>query len=110
MNTPPMTTHLPGADLASMGASKSLPYIAIFIFSISAGYMGDWLIVRRRIRVAMARKLINSAGFASAALTLLFIPEARSSGAALGLVAWCLASIGFSRGGFSVNHMDIAPK
>ena len=44
------------------------------------------------------------------AIALLFMPLAAGKYAGLLTVSWLLGMAGFSRGGFSVNHMDIAPK
>jgi ACS family sodium-dependent inorganic phosphate cotransporter len=107
---PTYFSRLLRAELATMGPAKSAPYLAIFAFSIAAGYAGDWLIVRRGLSVATARKIINTAGFAAASVSLLFIPFATSTRWAVTHVAVSLAAVGFARGGFSVNHMDIAPR
>jgi ACS family sodium-dependent inorganic phosphate cotransporter len=47
--------------------------------------------------------------FASAA-ALMVMPSATSVGGGVALTSLTLAALGFARGGFSVNHMDIAPK
>lgn len=43
-------------------------------------------------------------------MALLFMPIAHNKYTGLIVVSWLLGMAGFSRGGFSVNHMDIAPK
>ena len=49
-------------------------------------------------------------GFWGAALALLAMPLARSRAAGLLATSACLGMAGLARGGFSVNHMDIAPR
>lgn len=49
-------------------------------------------------------------GFWGASLALLCMPLAGSKLVGLMVVTWLLGILGFARGGFSVNHMDIAPK
>lgn len=65
-------------------------------------------------RIALARKAVNSLGFLCAAAALLAMPRAAAAAdpRSFGVAATCLvlAGAGFSRGGFAVNHMDIAPK
>jgi len=43
-------------------------------------------------------------------MALMCMPLARGRYSGLLVVTWLLGMAGFSRGGFSVNHMDIAPK
>ena len=49
-------------------------------------------------------------GFWGAGLALLAMPMARSVTAGLIATSATLGLAGFARGGFSVNHMDIAPR
>jgi ACS family sodium-dependent inorganic phosphate cotransporter len=113
-----------GRDLAALGPlPKALPYLAMFACSNAGGWAGDWLIAPPRSwRVADARKAVNAAGMLSASLALLLMPALASGGGkgeggggggtAAGVIATTLvlSTLGFSRGGFSVNHMDIAPR
>lgn len=50
------------------------------------------------------------AGLWGTSLALLCMPLAFGKYSGLLVVSWLLGMAGFSRGGFSVNHMDIAPK
>ena len=51
-----------------------------------------------------------SAGFVGAAIALMFMPRATDVASGVSATTSALALAGFARGGFSVNHMDIAPK
>lgn len=97
------------ASLSSMGAVKALPYLTMFAASNAGGWTGDWVINVRRRSVAAGRKLVNSAGFWAAAAALMLMPGAGSVGSGVFFTTLVLGCCGFSRGGFSVNHMDIAP-
>jgi len=101
-----------GADLAAMGAlPKVAPYVAMFACSNAGGWAGDWLIAQPRgWRVADARKAVNGAGMLSASAALLLMPLCRRPATGVAAGALVLSTLGFSRGGFSVNHMDIAPR
>lgn len=54
--------------------------------------------------------MVNSLGFFVAAFGLFWMPHAKSERAGILWVTIVMSAMGFSRGGFSVNHMDIAPK
>jgi hypothetical protein len=49
-------------DLSDLGPIKALPYLAMFLTSNAGGWAGDWLINRRGLSVATARKAVNTAG------------------------------------------------
>jgi hypothetical protein len=68
-----------------MGGAKTLPYLAMFAASNAGGWTGDHLINVRRRSVAAGRKLVNSAGFWSAAVALMLMPGTRLRGRCSGL-------------------------
>lgn len=98
-----------GRDLKSIGIGKPLPYLVMFAMSNVGGWSGDWLI-RAGFTVGAARKVVNTAGFAAAITLLMLMPTARTVGQGLAILTVCLGACGLARGGFSVNHMDIAPR
>ena len=98
------------ANLASTGAIKTLPYITMFLASNAGGWMGDYIITRGRRSVALGRKVVNTTGFWCAAAALLLMPAATNVSSGVLYTTIALGACGFARGGFSVNHMDIAPK
>lgn len=53
---------------------------------------------------------IHAAGFWGAAAGLMLMPLAGSVPVGVAITSLSLGFCGFARGGFSVNHMDIAPK
>ncbi|KAI8475257.1 MAG: major facilitator superfamily domain-containing protein [Monoraphidium minutum] len=99
-----------GRDLSTLGVAKTLPYLSMFVTSNAGGWAGDWLILRRGFSVAAARKAVNTAGMLASAAALLLMPAASGVASGVALTSLTLGALGFSRGGFSVNHMDIAPK
>lgn len=98
------------ADLSGLGLVKTLPYLVMFAASNMGGWAGDSLILSRTLRTAGARKAVNTAGFLAVAGALLLMPGASSVGGGVRATAAVLGAAGFARGGFSVNHMDIAPR
>ncbi|KAJ7538317.1 hypothetical protein O6H91_11G043300 [Diphasiastrum complanatum] len=96
--------------LENMGMAKMLPYLVMFVFSNVGGVVADHLISRQSISVTYTRKLLNSLGFAIAAVALLVMPHLKSVTGAILCSSISLGSCAFARAGFAVNHMDIAPK
>ncbi|KAG2483091.1 hypothetical protein HYH03_018029 [Edaphochlamys debaryana] len=109
---PTYFNHVLKVELSSLGGAKTVPYLVMFLMSNVGGWAGDWLILKRRNSTATARKAVNTLGFVSSAIALMLMPGAGSHGIAYGVAVTTLTlgCLGFSRGGFSVNHMDIAPK
>ena len=53
---------------------------------------------------------VACAGFIASAACLMTMPAAANVLLGVAATTLTLGALGFSRGGFSVNHMDIAPK
>lgn len=98
-----------GAGPSSLGSLKMLPYLIMGICSNVGGITADHLI-KRKWGVTRVRKLLNSAGFAAASVALMLLPSAPTLGMAVALSSMALGSLAIARGGYSVNHMDIAPR
>eukprot|EP00404_Azadinium_spinosum_P013105 CAMPEP_0180531470 /NCGR_PEP_ID=MMETSP1036_2-20121128/62515_1 /TAXON_ID=632150 /ORGANISM="Azadinium spinosum, Strain 3D9" /LENGTH=127 /DNA_ID=CAMNT_0022545431 /DNA_START=95 /DNA_END=474 /DNA_ORIENTATION=+ len=94
--------------LSSLGKVKMVPYLLMFLFSNAGGFFGDSLI-EKGIPVARTRKILNTAGFAVASASQLCMAGVQSMSAGIAVVACTLSALGLARGGFSINHMDIAP-
>jgi len=50
------------------------------------------------------------AGLTASAVALMLMPMASNAWSGVAATTLTLGALGFARGGFSVNHMDIAPK
>lgn len=107
---PTYLTDFLHAELAATGSVKTLPYFLMFLASNLGGWLGDYLITSLSIPVAFGRKIVNTFGFLTSALGLFFMSRAGSLNQGLFWTTMTMGSLGFSRGGFSVNHMDIAPR
>eukprot|EP00803_Ostreobium_quekettii_P004842 evm.model.scf_728EXC.7 EVM.evm.TU.scf_728EXC.7 scf_728EXC:40676-43413(-) len=95
-------------DLADLGAVKTVPFLLMFITSNAGGWAGDWLIMKGASRRA-GRVIVNTAGFWGAALFLILMPFAGGVTSGVLYTSLAMGFLGFSRGGFSVNHMDVTP-
>mmetsp|Transcript_23468 Transcript_23468/g.54333 ORF Transcript_23468/g.54333 Transcript_23468/m.54333 type:complete len:218 (+) Transcript_23468:54-707(+) len=79
----------------------------MYVVAVASGTMSDFAGARLGIR--QARKLVCAVGLFAAAPMLLLLPGARSSSELYAINALVLMTSGFSRGGFSINHLDIGP-
>lgn len=96
--------------LSALGALKTLPYLVMFMMSNVGGWLGDRFIAEQRWSVGRARKVVNTLGFSTAIVALMAMPGASGVASGVLFTTLTLGTLGLSRGGFSVNHMDIAPK
>lgn len=49
-------------SIKANGLYSSLPYIMMWILSISSGFLGDWLITRGIVNITNTRKLMTGIG------------------------------------------------
>mmetsp|Transcript_38375 Transcript_38375/g.95232 ORF Transcript_38375/g.95232 Transcript_38375/m.95232 type:complete len:421 (-) Transcript_38375:292-1554(-) len=98
-----------GVDPSSFGMLKTIPYLIMGCCSNVSGMLADHLI-QRKVTVVRTRKLLNTAGFVSATVSLLALPKCTTVGSAIFVSSVALGSLAIARGGYSVNHMDIAPR
>jgi len=68
-------------------------------------HYGMWV-----LESALCSSQLVCVGFVGAAIALMFMPRANDVASGVAATTSALALAGFARGGFSVNHMDIAPK
>ncbi|CAL8466206.1 g5742 [Coccomyxa elongata] len=97
-------------NLADLGWIRTAPYLVMFATSNLGAWAGDYLISTRRVTTAGGRKAVNTLGFWGTAGALLLMPMAGSAAGGVAATSLALGAAGFARGGFSVNHMDIAPR
>jgi MFS transporter, ACS family, solute carrier family 17 (sodium-dependent inorganic phosphate cotransporter), other len=98
-----------GVDFHSVGWMTMIPHLASFFFLNFAGNIADRLIASG-MEVGRVRKLMQTIGFGGIAGSLLIVAEVESAWAAIAVMAVGSALGAFVTGGFSVNHMDIAPR
>ena len=98
-----------GAGPTSQGGLKMMPYLVMGVCSNIGGIAADAMI-QRRVGVTLTRKAINTFGFALASLALLLLPGCTTLRGAVAVACFTMGSLALARGGYSVNHMDIAPQ
>ncbi|XP_014286471.1 sialin isoform X1 [Halyomorpha halys] len=97
-------------DFHSAGLLAALPYLAMGIIVQTSGFMADWFRTTGNLTTTQVRKLFTCTGFVTRAMFLL---AAAHSETPLSIVASLTVAVGFgglAYGGFSVNHLDIAPQ
>lgn len=97
-------------QLTGLGYAKALPYLMMFAASNFGGIAGGYLTGTLRISVKWARTIINTFGLGMSAVTIFCMYQAETKAQGLLVVTSSLSFLGFARGGFAVNHMDIAPE
>merc|ERR1711907_336180 len=97
-------------QLTGLGLAKALPYLMMFGASNFGGIAGEFLIVTLNFSTKWARTILNTAGLGLSAVTIFCMYKAETKAQGLFIVTASLSLLGVSRGGFAVNHMDIAPE
>ncbi|KAG8458197.1 hypothetical protein KFE25_011728 [Diacronema lutheri] len=107
---PTFVTVVLGQSLSGSGlsqAAQAAPWLLMYAVAVAAGSASDALAARIGIRTA--RKAVCVLGMLSCAPSLLLVPYARTPAELSALSALVLMTSGFSRGGWSINHLDIGP-
>lgn len=82
----------------------------MFVASNMGGSIGTWVHVSKGKSIVFSRKFVNTLGFALAPVSLLLMPRATHWREGVLYTTMALSAMGLSRGGWAVNHMDIAPR
>lgn len=97
--------------LLQNGTLSSLPYLAMWIFSIVISWVADWMISSDRFNHTYTRKIINSIGQYGPAVCL--IAASYTGCDRVTTVALLTIGVGLNGGiysGFKINHLDITPR
>ena len=98
-------------DIKSNGTISSLPYLAMWIFSMVISHVADWMISNGRFTHTITRKIINSIGQFGPAIAL--VAASYTSCTSWLTVAILTVGVGLNGGiysGFKVNHLDVSPR
>lgn len=93
------------------GTISSLPYLAMWIFSMVISHVADWMISNGRFTHTITRKIINSIGQFGPAIAL--VAASYTSCTSWLTVTILTVGVGLNGGiysGFKVNHLDISPR
>ncbi|KAL5287532.1 Picot.2 family protein [Megaselia abdita] len=98
-------------SLKSNGLLSSLPYLAMWLFSMFISFVADWMIASKRFTPTVTRKIINSIGEYGPGIALVGAAFTGCNRAAT--VAILTIGVGLNGGiysGFKINHLDITPR
>ncbi|XP_074030497.1 putative inorganic phosphate cotransporter isoform X2 [Leptinotarsa decemlineata] len=98
-------------EISSNSTLSSLPYLAMWIFSLFMSPVADYLIVKSLTDVRASRKIFNSIGLFVPALTLISLTFVEQSHYILAVVL-LTCGVGFNSAvysGYNVNHIDLSP-
>merc|ERR1719510_185678 len=108
LNIPRLVRHVFEMDIIKGGLVSALPFIGMFIMSLSSGKVFDYLRIRNIMTLTNLRKTFNSIGFFGAALatfSLHFVTDR------IGAIALLTTSMTFlqlaNTGGFFFSHSDL---
>lgn len=90
--------------------TQVMPYVMMFLASNAGGSLGTWAHVSLGMTIVFSRKLVTTLGFSLAIISLLRMPHATDWREGVMYTTMALSSLGLCRGGWAVNHMDIAPR
>lgn len=105
---PTFVTQGLGFDFADSGWVSMIPHLVSFVFLNVAGQVADRM-VRSGMPVTRVRKICQTIGFGGIATALFIVGEVDNAWVAITVMCAGNALGAFVTGGFSVNHMDIAP-
>lgn len=92
------------------GLYSSLPYIAMWIVSITTGFLSDWLITGKFINITNARKVFTTIASAGPALFIILASYAGCNRATVvALFTIAMGLMGTFYPGMKVNPLDLSP-
>ncbi|KAK7093970.1 hypothetical protein V1264_007649 [Littorina saxatilis] len=99
-------------DIKRNGALSALPYLCQAVVSVCVGYVADFLRERQYLSTTKTRKILQCTSFLGTAACIgtagFLTCEQRPL--AVFVICLCLAFMGFNRSGYTVNHIDLAPR
>ncbi|XP_046377077.1 sialin-like [Haliotis rufescens] len=97
-------------DIQENGGLSALPYVVLWLANIASGPIADGL-RSRRYSTKVTRKIMNSIGLFVPAVLMLGVGYVGCDPVlAVTLLTLGVGMSGFTLSGFSVNHIDIAPR
>lgn len=98
-------------SLKSNGLLSSLPYLAMWLFSLFISVVADWMITSERFSHTSTRKIMNSIGQYGPGIAL--IAASYTGCNRILTLAILTVGVGLNGGiysGFKINHLDITPR
>ncbi|XP_046544379.1 sialin-like [Haliotis rubra] len=97
-------------DIQENGGLSALPYVVLWLANIASGPIADFL-RSRHFSTKVTRKIMNSIGLLVPAVLMLGVGYVGCNPVmAVTLLTLGVGMSGFTLSGFSINHIDIAPR
>lgn len=97
-------------DLQNAGYLAALPYFVMGLVVMNCGLLADYLLARFEMSVVAVRKIFTCGAFLSQMVFMVAAGYVMTPVAAIVCLTIAVGLGGFAWGGFSVNHLDIAPQ
>jgi len=89
---------------------KMVPYLVMGTCSNIGGALADKMMATKTRGATSVRKILNTSGFFVAAAALWTLPRCGSVFSAAFVSSVALGALAIARGGYAVNHIDLAPR
>ncbi|XP_055864600.1 sialin-like isoform X1 [Biomphalaria glabrata] len=98
-------------DIKQNGLVSSSPYLSQFVSSLLVGVVADVVRERRCMSTTVTRRVFQSISFLGMALCMVSVGQLECEQRYIAVVLICLCTVfmSFNRGGYLVNHLDLAP-
>ncbi|KAH9523364.1 hypothetical protein Btru_039835 [Bulinus truncatus] len=98
-------------DLKQNGWISASPYVSQFVASLLVGYVADTVREKGWVTTRLTRKSFQLFSFVGTAVCMVSVGQMSCDQRYLVVVLICLCtvSMSFNRGGYLVNHLDLAP-
>ncbi|KAK3107471.1 hypothetical protein FSP39_015269 [Pinctada imbricata] len=97
-------------DIGKAGYLSALPYTVMGIVVMTCGLLADCLRKKLEVNTQLIRKLFCCGAFVSQMIFMVAAGYVMTAPAAITCLTIAVGLGGFAWGGFSVNHLDIAPQ
>ena len=101
-------TEIQGFDMRSSGGIAALPYVLLFLCTVGAGRLADWLI-QHHLSVRATRVLLQAIAFLGSGISMSITGFMPSTGLAVSCIVFSIVITGFSQAAIGVNYVDLSP-
>ncbi|XP_076452082.1 sialin-like [Babylonia areolata] len=99
-------------DIKKNGALSAVPYLCMAVSAVLVGQLADCLRARGILSTKATRKMLQTISFLGGAASLVLVGYMSCSQRALAvfLLSLCMCFGALNRAGYTVNHIDLAPR
>lgn len=100
-----------GVDIKANGVMSALPYLSMYLLGFPFGFISDYVLKKKWLRISTCRKISNSIGIWGPAISLIGLSYVPAGDITLA-VTLLIIVVGLNAGhytGFLIVHIDMAP-